>query len=81
MACPHLANSLRCQTTASTRFRTLLDDIAEELAEIGLAMLRDAIQTESSSAAATERRLTRARRAVLKAAALLAGAGDGDDDG
>jgi hypothetical protein len=53
--------------------RSRLDDIAEELADIGLAKLKEAVREENAEAAAQERRLARARRAVIKAAALLAG--------
>jgi len=60
--------------------RARLDDIAEELAEIGLSKLREAVESGSPEPAAAERRLGRARRAVLKAAALLDEAGDGDDE-
>jgi hypothetical protein len=60
--------------------RMRLDDIAEELADIGLAKLKEAVGEGGAAAAAVERRLARARRSVLKAAALLAGAGAGSDD-
>ncbi|MDA8302840.1 MAG: hypothetical protein M0005_15180 [Actinomycetota bacterium] len=56
--------------------RSQLEGIAEELAGIGYDKLKEAIETEDAAAAAEERRLGRARRSVLKAAALLAGAGD-----
>jgi len=61
--------------------RSRLDDIAEELADIGLAKLKEAVRDDNAHAAAEERRLARARRAVVKAAALLAGANaeDGND--
>ncbi len=61
--------------------RSRLDDIAEELADIGLAKLKEAVRDDNAHAAAEERRLARARRAVIKAAALLAGANaeDGGD--
>jgi hypothetical protein len=58
--------------------RSRLDDIAEELADIGLAKLKEAVRDDNAHAAAEERRLARARRAVIKAAALLTGA-DADD--
>jgi hypothetical protein len=63
---------------ASERLKAALEDIAEELADMGRAKLSEAIRTDSTEAVATERRLSRARRAVLKAAALL-GEGVGDD--
>jgi hypothetical protein len=53
--------------------RSRLDDIAEELADIGLAKLKEAVRDDNTDAAAEERRLARARRAVMKASALLAG--------
>jgi hypothetical protein len=60
--------------------RSRLDDIAEELADIGLAKLKEAVSEDDVLAAAEERRVARARRAVLRAAALLAGgAEDGPD--
>lgn len=51
--------------------RARLEAIAEELADLALARLRAAVDGEAS-AASEERRLTRARRAVEKAAAILA---------
>jgi hypothetical protein len=61
--------------------RSRLDDIAEELADVGLAKLKKAVREDDADAAAEERRLARARRAVMKAAALLADANveDGGD--
>ncbi len=67
--------------TVSERLRAALEDIAEELADMGRAQLSEAIRTDSKAAVAAERRLSRARRAVLKAAALLAEAGEGGDLG
>jgi len=58
--------------------RSRLDDIAEELADIGLAKLKEAVREDNPDAAAEERLLARARRAVIKAAALLAGANTED---
>jgi hypothetical protein len=57
--------------------RARLDDIAEEIADIAHAKLREALDG-STKAAADERRLGRARRSVLKAAVLL-GVGSDDD--
>ena len=56
--------------------RSRLEAIAEELADLGRANLAEALDTGSAAPEADERRLSRARRAVLKAAALL---DDGDD--
>jgi hypothetical protein len=53
--------------------RSRLDDIAEELADIGLARLKEAVRDDDAEAAAQERSIARARRAVIKAAGLLAG--------
>jgi hypothetical protein len=52
-----------------------LDRVAERLADLALDRLRraaDADEAGGTEAAAEERRITRARRAVEKAAALLA---------
>jgi hypothetical protein len=50
--------------------RERLDGIAEELADLAIDRLRAAVEGDEG-AAAEERRLTRARRAVEKAAGLL----------
>jgi DNA-binding ferritin-like protein len=60
--------------------RSRLDDIAEEIADIGRAKLRRALDADDAQAVNDERRLSRARRSVLKAAALLGGGEPGDDD-
>jgi hypothetical protein len=61
--------------------RTTLDAIAEELADMGRAKLVEALGSGSKAPQAEERRLSRARRAVLKAAALLSVNGaDGPED-
>jgi flagellar biosynthesis/type III secretory pathway protein FliH len=57
----------------ATELSSRLEEIAEEIADLAHAKLREAIETGSAAAAAEERRLGRARRAVLKAAALLGG--------
>jgi hypothetical protein len=59
--------------------RSRLDDIAEELADIGIAKLKEAVRDDNAEAAKEERRLARARRAVMRAAALLAGDEEGPD--
>jgi hypothetical protein len=59
--------------------RERLDGMAEELADLALDRLRAAVDG-NPDAAAEERRLTRARRAVEKAAALLRPR-DSDDAG
>ena len=50
--------------------RERLEGIAEELADLAIDRLRAAVDGDQA-AAAEERRLTRARRAVEKAATLL----------
>ncbi len=49
-----------------------LDAIAEELADLALERLRESIDAGGVELPVDERRLSRARRAVEKAAALLA---------
>lgn len=51
--------------------RQRLEGIAEELADMALERLRAAVYGDEPGAAADERRLTRARRAVEKAVAIL----------
>lgn len=57
--------------------RSRLEAISEELADLALDRLREAVGGDVGSAAAVEeRRLTRARRAVDKAAAILGAQAD-----
>jgi len=60
--------------------RARLEVIAEELADMGRARLHQALEDEDSAAEASaeERRLSAARRAVLRAVSALSDA-DGDD--
>ena len=58
--------------------RERLEIIAEELADLALDRLRSATEDGDADAAAEERRITRARRAVEKAVALLRGSDDTD---
>jgi hypothetical protein len=61
--------------------RARLEIVAEELADLGRSRLHDALEDDdgaSSPAAADERRLASARRAVLRAIAVLGG---GEDEG
>jgi hypothetical protein len=51
--------------------RGRLELIAEELADLALIRLRESIDTGGTELPVDERRLTRARRAVEKAAAIL----------
>jgi hypothetical protein len=48
-----------------------LDAIAEELADLAIQRLHDSIDAGGTELPVDERRLTRARRAVEKAAAIL----------
>ena len=60
-------------TGAEEDIAARLEAIAEELADLAIARLQAAVADpeERSRLAADERRITRARRAVEKAAALL----------
>jgi len=51
--------------------RARLEAIAEELADLGMARLRDSIDAGGHELPADERRLAKARRAVEKAAYVL----------
>lgn len=51
--------------------RRRLEAIAEELADLAIARLRDSIDAGGHELPVDERRLTRARRNVEKAAAIL----------
>ena len=51
--------------------RARLEAISEELADLAIARLRDSIDAGGTEWPIDERRLTRARRAVEKAAGLL----------
>ncbi len=51
--------------------RARLEAIAEELADLAIARLRESIDAGGHELPVDERRLTRARRAVEKAAAIL----------
>jgi hypothetical protein len=52
--------------------RRRLEGISEELADLAIGRLRESIDAGGSELPVDERRLTRARRAVEKAAAILA---------
>ncbi len=52
--------------------RGRLEAISEELADLALERLRESIDAGGTELPVDERRLTRARRAVDKAAAILA---------
>ena len=51
--------------------RARLDQIAEELADLAIIRLRESIDAGGTELPVDERRLTRARRAVEKAASIL----------
>jgi hypothetical protein len=51
--------------------RSRLEAIAEELADLAIVRLRESIDAGGSELPVDERRLTRARRAVEKAVAVL----------
>ena len=52
--------------------RLRLEAISEELADLAISRLRDSIDAGGTELPVDEKRLTRARRAVEKAAGLLA---------
>ncbi len=58
--------------------RSRLETISEELADLAIVRLRESIDAGGTELPADERRLTRARRAVEKAIAVLR---EGDDTG
>ena len=60
--------------------RQRLEAISEELADLAIARLRESIDAGGGELPVDERRLTRARRAVEKAAAILADRSDLDPD-
>lgn len=59
--------------------RSRLEGIAEELADLAIDRLSQSIEAGDTAPLAEERRLTRARRAVEKAAVLLQEPGETDD--
>ena len=58
--------------------RRRLEDIAEELADLAIERLKESIDAGGTELPVDERRLSRARRAVEKAAAILAEPDDAD---
>ena len=56
--------------------RARLEAIAEELADLAIIRLRESIDAGGHELPVDERRLTRARRAVEKAASILGEPGD-----
>jgi hypothetical protein len=61
--------------------RSRLLQISEELADLAIDRLRESIDAGGVELPVDERRLTRARRAVERAAAILAEPDDGDREG
>jgi hypothetical protein len=59
--------------------RGRLETISEELADLAMARLRESIDAGGAELPVDERRLSRARRAVEKAAAILREPDDGLD--
>jgi len=59
--------------------RGRLEAIAEELADLAISRLQDSIDAGGTELPVDERRLTRARRSVEKAAHLLTDAGHTSD--
>jgi hypothetical protein len=59
------------------RLADRLDEIGEELADLAMDALRRALDDGEDTRPATERRITRARRSVEKAAGLLRGSEGG----
>ena len=57
--------------------RARLETIAEEMADLAIARLRESIDAGGTEIPVDEKRLTRARRAVEKAVHLLAEPDDG----
>jgi|TARA_B110000014_G_scaffold260277_1_gene249705 hypothetical protein len=54
--------------------KSRLEQISEELSDIGMEALRDALEDEvTTTRPEIEKRLSRARRAVDKAAAIISG--------
>ncbi len=66
--------------TSAEELRERLEDIGEALADLAMDALRSAIEDGDADAKDRERRLTRARRSVEKAAALLADTRHADRD-
>ena len=66
--------------TSAEELRERLEDIGEALADLAMDALRSALEDGDADAKDRERRLTRARRSVEKAAALLADDRSADRD-
>lgn len=66
------SGSLRAMAGEFDEIRARLEGIAEELADLAIIRLRESIDAGGTELPVDEKRLTRARRAVEKAAHLLA---------
>lgn len=62
----------------SENLRARLEQIAEELSDLAIVRLRESIDAGGHELPVDEKRITRARRAVEKAAAILREPDDGD---
>jgi hypothetical protein len=58
--------------------RARLEAIADDLADLGQAKLAEMLDNQGSTLETEERRITQARRAVLRAAAILGAGAEGD---
>jgi hypothetical protein len=70
---------LRAMAGEFDDIRGRLEGIAEELSDLAIERLRESIDAGGNELPVDERRLTRARRAVEKAAAILREPDTGDD--
>jgi hypothetical protein len=61
------------------RLRARLEAIAEELTDLAMMRLREALEAGATEVPADEKRLNRARRAIEKAAAILGETGGEDE--
>jgi len=64
-------DTVRCVAGEFENIRTRLEAISEELADLAMARLRDSIDAGGTELPLEEKRLTRARRAIDKAAYIL----------
>jgi hypothetical protein len=56
-----------------------LESIESDLTDLSISLLRDSLESGDAETVAQEKRVSRARRAVEKAAGLLAGMPSSDD--
>jgi hypothetical protein len=62
-----------------TDIRARLEAIAEELTDLAMTRLREAMAAGATEIPLDEKRLNRARRAIEKASGILQEAGEGDE--